>query len=266
MAETIFYFSYRKTEELQKHADELKKVTEEYGFEVTDDFEAATAIISIGGDGAFLKSVRETGFRSDCLYAGIALTEQLGQYCDFHVHQIDEIIKAAAEDRWLVRRYPTIYGTVNNSKAFYVLNEFNIRSSIIRTLQIDVYINDSLFETFRGDGMVISTPTGSTAYNKSINGSIVDPLLPSMQVSELASINNNRFRTLGSSFILSPKRKLRLDMRANGVNDFPIMGMDSEALSIQHVDEIKLEVGDRFVNIIKLHNNSFWDKVKRNFL
>lgn len=267
MAKTIFYFSYRKTEELHAKAKELKKITTDYGYELTDDYQKANVIISIGGDGAFLKSVRETGFRQDCLYAGIALTEQLGQYCDFHINQLDEIIKAAIEDRWLVRRYPTIYGTVNNTKAFYVLNEFNIRSSIIRTLTIDLYINDSHFEKFRGDGMVISTPTGSTAYNKSVNGSIVDPLLPSMQVSELASINNNKFRTLGSSFILSPKRKLRIEIASEeGNNEFPMIGMDSEALSIQHVHEVNLEVGDRFINIIKLPKNSFWDKVKRNFL
>ncbi|WP_239254936.1 NAD kinase [Listeria ilorinensis] len=266
MTKTTFYFSYRKTEELHAKAKELKKITLEYGFALTDDYRKADVIISIGGDGAFLKSVRETKFRQDCLYAGIALTEQLGQYCDFHINELEEIIKATAEERWLVRRYPTIYGTVNNTKAFYVLNEFNIRSSIIRTLTMDVYINDSHFETFRGDGMVISTPTGSTAYNKSSGGSIVDPLLPSMQVSELASLNNNKFRTLGSSFILSPKRKLKLKIGSEGNNEFPLIGMDSEALSIQHVHEINLEVGDRFINIIKLPDNSFWDKVKRNFL
>ncbi|EMG29015.1 inorganic polyphosphate/ATP-NAD kinase [Listeria fleischmannii 1991] len=266
MSKQIFHFSYRKTEELHKIAKDLKKITTDYGFELTEDYQKATVIISIGGDGAFLKSVRETNYRQDCLYAGIALTEQLGQYCDFHIHQLDEIIKAASEERWLVRRYPTIYGTVNNTKAFYVLNEFNIRSSIIRTLTMDLYINGSHFETFRGDGMVISTPTGSTAYNKSVNGSIVDPLLPSMQVSELASLNNNRFRTLGSSFILSPKRKLKIVLGSEGNNEFPLIGMDSEALSIQHVHEIHLEVGDRFINIIKLPDNSFWDKVKRNFL
>ncbi|MBC1920790.1 NAD kinase [Listeria grayi] len=267
MPQTTFYFFYRKTEQLHEKVRELKKITKSYGYDITADPEEANVIISIGGDSAFLKAVRDTGFRTDCLYAGIALTEQLGQYCDFHIHQLDEIIKAAAEERWLVRKYPTIHGTVNNTKAFYVLNDFNIRSSTIRTLTLDVFINESLFETFRGDGMVISTPTGSTAYNKSVHGSIVDPLLPSMQVSELASLNNNRFRTLGSSFLLSSKRKLHLKMASElGHNEFPLIGMDGEALSIQHIYDIHFEVGDRFINIIKLPKNSFWDKVKRNFL
>ncbi|MHC5251895.1 NAD kinase [Listeria kieliensis] len=266
MSNQIFHFSYRKTEELHQIAKDLKKLAVDYGYKLTEDYTKATVIISIGGDGAFLKSVRETHFRQDCLYAGIALTEQLGQYCDFHIHQLEEIMKAASDERWLVRRYPTIHGTVNNTKAFYVLNEFNIRSSIIRTLTMDIFINERHFETFRGDGMVIATPTGSTAYNKSVNGAIIDPLLPSMQVSELASLNNNRFRTLGSSFVLSPKRKLHIKIGSDENNEFPLIGMDSEALSIQHVHDIHLEVGDRFINIIKLPDNSFWDKVKRNFL
>ncbi len=67
-------------------------------------------------------------------------------------------------------------------------------------MAIDVFIDDLHFETFRGDGIIVSTPTGSTGYNKSVHGAVVDPLLPCFQVSELASLNSNRYRTLGSPF------------------------------------------------------------------
>ena len=70
---------------------------------------------------------------------------------------------------------------------------------------MDVYINDLHFETFRGDGLIVSTPTGSTGYNKSVHGAIVDPKLTCMQITELGSLNNNQYRTLGSPFILSDK-------------------------------------------------------------
>ena len=65
-----------------------------------------------------------------------------------------------------------------------------------KNTQSRCFINENHFETFRGDGMIISTPTGSTAYNKSVSGAVVDPLIPCMQVSELASLNNNNYRTL----------------------------------------------------------------------
>ncbi|HZH61923.1 MAG TPA: NAD kinase, partial [Metabacillus sp.] len=145
------------------------------------------------------------------------------------------------------------------------LNECSIRSSIIKTFVIDVFIDDLHFETFRGDGMLIATPTGSTAYNKSVNGAVVDPMLPCLQVSELASLNNNLYRTLGSSFILSDKRKLTLKVVQDG-NDYPIIGIDNEALSIRHVQQLEYGLSELPIKTVKLKDNSFWEKVKRTFL
>jgi NAD+ kinase len=94
---------------------------------------------------------------------------------------------------------------------------------------------------------------------------VVDPMLPCMQVSELASLNNNRYRTLGSSFILSGNRKLTLRVVQDG-NDHPTMGMDNEALSIQHVEKIDIKLSEKIIKTVKLKDNSFWEKVKRSFL
>ena len=92
----------------------------------------------------------------------------------------------------------------------YCLNEFSIQSAIVKTFVMDVFIDQLHFETFRGDGLIVSTPTGSTGYNKSVHGAIVDPMIPCMQITELGSLNNNYYRTLGSPFILSDKRVLTL--------------------------------------------------------
>ena len=137
--------------------------------------------------------------------------------------------------------------------------------AIIKTLVVDVFIDQLHLETFRGDGLIVATPTGSTAYNKSVNGSIVDPLLPCMQVSEVASVNTNRYRTLGSSFIVGSDRTLTLKVISEG-NDHPTMGMDNEALSIRHVEKINIKISDKKIKTLKLKDNSFWEKVKRTFL
>lgn len=130
---------------------------------------------------------------------------------------------------------------------------------------MDVLIDDLHFETFRGDGMIISTPTGSTAYNKSVAGAVVDPLLPCMQVSELASLNNNTYRTLGSPFVLSSDRKLTLRVVQDG-NEHPIIGLDNEALSTRNVKTIEIKLSNKKIKTVKLKDNSFWEKVKRTFL
>lgn len=164
-----------------------------------------------------------------------------------------------------VRKYPTIQVDVDHSTSFHCLNEFSLRSSIIKTFVVDVHVDDLYFETFRGDGLVVSTPTGSTAYNKSLHGAVVDPLIPCFQVSELASLNNNTYRTLGSPFILNHERTLTLKLRPDG-NDYPVIGMDNEALSIKQVEKAVVRLSDKQIKTVKLKNNSFWEKVQRTFL
>ncbi|MFO1444127.1 NAD kinase [Bacillus sp. Bva_UNVM-123] len=259
------YFYHKNDEEMIEKVKHLYELARLHQFTIVSDYKMANVIVSIGGDGTFLQAVRKTGFREDCLYAGISTTGSLNLYCDFHLDETDKMVTAMTNEQIEVRRYPTIEVTIDDQSSFHCLNEFSIRSAIIKTFLLDVYIDDLHFETFRGDGMVVATPTGSTAYNKSLKGSIVDPLLPCLQVSEMASLNNNRYRTLGSSFILSGDRKLTLGVVQDG-NDHPTMGMDNEALSIQHVEKIDIKLSERKIKTVKLKDNSFWEKVKRTFL
>ncbi len=259
------YFYYKKEESTIEKINSLIALAKDNGFNVVDDQRKANIIVSIGGDGAFLQAVRKTNFRSDCLYAGIGVDNTLSLYCDFHLDDREKMLQAMNESQIEVRRYPVLEVKIDNATTFKCLNECSIRSSIIKTFVIDVFIDDLHFETFRGDGMLIATPTGSTAYTKSVNGAVVDPMLPCLQVSELASLNNNLYRTLGSSFILSDKRKLTLKVVQDG-NDYPIIGIDNEALSISHVQELEYGLSELPIKTVKLKDNSFWEKVKRTFL
>ncbi|WP_071460389.1 NAD kinase [Bacillus massilinigeriensis] len=260
----LFFYHNHETDKSESISS-LKEAAERYGFTIVKDYQDANIIVSIGGDGTFLQAVRKTGFREDCLYAGISTRGNLNLYCDFTLEDTSKMIGAIQNVELEVRRYPLIEVTVDKEAKFLCLNEFSVRSGIIKTFVMDVFIDDLHFETFRGDGMIVATPTGSTAYNKSVNGAVVDPLLPCMQVSELASVNNNHYRTLGSSFILSGDRKLSLKVVQDG-NDYPIMGMDNEALSIQHVETLDITLSGKYIKTVKLKDNSFWEKVKRTFL
>src|SRR5699024_3862976 len=81
------------------------------------------------------------------------------------------------------------------------LNETTV-NTVDGSVVFDVQIRGEHFETFRGDGLCISTPSGSTAYNKALGGAILHPSLEAIQVAEIASINNRVFRTIGSPLIL----------------------------------------------------------------
>lgn len=260
----VFLF-YKPTKEIEEKINPLKELAKQYNFHIVSDFRKANIIISIGGDGAFLQALRKTEFQEECLYLGINTGDHLGFYTDFSLNDIDTIVEAMKNEQVEVRRYPTIKVTVNNEKPFYCLNECSIRSNVIRTFVIDVFIDDMYFETFRGDGLIASTPTGSTAYNKSVGGAVVDPRLNSIQLTEIASLNNNEFRTLGASLLLSGESTLTLKIVQDG-NDHPIIGADNEALSIRHCHDIKINLSDKSIKMLKLKNNSFFQKVQNTFL
>ncbi|WP_188453401.1 NAD kinase [Virgibacillus oceani] len=234
-------------------------------FTIVNDAKDASIIVSIGGDGTFLQAVRKTGFRQDCLYTGITRSNESGLYCDFNLDNFDEMLHTMVHEEMEVRRFPVINVKVNNESSFDCLNEVSIRSTIIKTIVIDVLIDDMKFETFRGDGLIVATPTGSTGYNKSTQGAVIDPKIPCFQVSELASLNNNRYRTLGSSFVLNSDRKLTLDIVQSG-NDYPIIGLDNEAFPIKNIQTVTVSLSNKVIKTVKLKNNSYWDRVKRTFL
>ncbi|ARI76794.1 NAD kinase [Halobacillus mangrovi] len=259
------YFYYHPNQELDKKLEPLIRLARDNDFHVVEDAKDANIIVAVGGDGTFLQAVRKTGFRQDCLYVGIRSHNEAGLYCDFSIDDHDEMVESMQNAEVEVRRFPVIEATVNNESTYLCLNECSVRSTLIKSIDIDVHIDDLHFETFRGDGLIVATPTGSTGYNKSTKGAVVDPKLPCFQVSELASLNNNRFRTLGSSFILSGERTLKLQVTQDG-NDYPVIGMDNEAYSIRNIKEVSVKLSDNVIKTVKLKNNTYWDRVKRTFL
>lgn len=260
----IFIYSTHDSESLHKKHVVEEALTHE-GFAITTEDKEANTIISIGGDGSFLQAVRQTEFRQDCVYLGISTLKKQALYCDFHYDDLYEMTRFLKNNPTQINEFPLLKVTVDNYRPYYCLNEFSLRSNIIRMFALDIIIDNILFESFLGDGLIISTPTGSTAYNKSVRGAVVDPTLKSFQVTELASVNTNQFRTLGSPFILSKGRKLRLHVHQDG-NNFPLMATDNEAIGIKRVENIDVEMTNKVIHSFHKPKSSFWEKVQRIYL
>lgn len=256
-----FYAKDHEHPKIKSYMEHSKKE----GFVLVDDPQAADIIASMGGDGFFLQAVRKTGFRQDCLYVGISMAGDLGFYCDFHIDSPEQMGDAVRGDTIEVRRYPIIEILIDNELPYYCLNECSIKTSTIKAMSMELWIDDLHFETFKGDGLVISTPTGSTGYNKSVHGAVIDPLLPCFQVSELASLNNKAFRTLGSPFVMSAERTLQLKVKESEHN-YPIIGLDNEAFSVRFNHELQVNLSESRIKTVKLKDNGFWNKVQRSFL
>ena len=199
-------------------------------------------IFSFGGDGTFLHCVHENQELIDnARFVGIN-TGHLGFYSEYNLEELDELISDI------------------NNKAL-ALNEVVI-SNPIQTISIDVYLDGYFLETFRGTGLLVSTNTGSTAYNKSSGGSVVDPRIDSMQLTEVAGINNRIYKTLNSSLILNKDAVIKLVVKNDSNTYICIDGLSHEE---NNVDEVIIKVSDKKLNCISKQNN-YYEKLKNTFI
>ena len=173
-------------------------------FEVSEQIEENTElIISIGGDGSFLQTVHKFGFVDIPVIA--INTGHLGFFAELSPDKIDTFINAYKNKEYFIQEAETIEANIcteDENIKLDAINEIVIKNIQSRTVHLDLQVDGIKIEHFSGDGMLISTPMGSTAYNYSAGGSIVDPNLNLLQLTPIAPMNTNAYRSFTSSIIL----------------------------------------------------------------
>lgn len=145
------------------------------------------------------------------------------------------------------------------------LNEITFRRSI-QTIKADRYLNKDLFEKFNGDGLCVSTPTGSTAYNKALGGAIVSPTLKAIQMAEMSSINNRVYRTISSSIVIGGRKSITVVPEA-GLEDYYYIGADgNEFKHTSPIKEVRYEVSPKVAHFVSFRKPAFWRRVHQSFI
>ncbi|MCA0757392.1 NAD kinase [Paenibacillus sp. N4] len=222
-------------------------------------------VISIGGDGTLLQAFHKYVDQiTNVAFIGIH-TGHLGFYADWQADELEELVGMMGTEAPRIVRYPLAeieLETETESRHYLSLNEFTLKG-VDGTLVAQINVNDELFEMFRGDGIVISTPSGSTAYNKSVGGAIVHPSIESLQIAEIASINNRVFRTLGSSVLLPQHHHCDILSKKQQRIQLTV-----DHLSTMHTDirSIRCSVSSRKVSFARYRPFTFWNRVREAFL
>lgn len=220
-------------------------------------------VISVGGDGTMLASVHQY-LNQDVYYIGVH-TGTLGFYTDYQKDEIDDLILAIKQNEFKVNDRNLLEVKIyrhGNEEVFYALNEMRVDYGYV-TQVINVYIDDELLEVFRGNGLCVSTPSGSTAYNKSIGGAVIYPGTPLMQLSEVAPIQHNAYRSLGASMILDAHRIIRLESSHFHCLS---MGIDHLRYDFCDVDQIEVTLAKKTVKFIEYRPMSFIQRIRRAFI
>ncbi|QMV40931.1 NAD kinase [Cohnella cholangitidis] len=244
-------------------SEEFHALAKAKGFTINED--SPEIVVSIGGDGTLLQAFhRFKNQLEQVSFIGIH-TGHLGFYADWKKDELSELLDLMVSSEPRKIQYPLLHVEIASTAGkteFLALNEFTLKS-VDGTLVSAVHINDEPFEMFRGDGIVISTPSGSTGYNKSLGGAVIHPSLEALQIAEIASINNRVYRTLGSSVIL-PKHH-HCDIVPDPEEEL-FIGIDHLVMQMSGVSSITCKVADSKITFARHRPFPFWNRVREAFI
>jgi NAD+ kinase len=223
-------------------------------------------VVSIGGDGTMLSAFHQYIDQLDSVsFFGIH-TGHLGFFADWQVSEMDELMLQIESMEPHIVAFPLVSVEVQMRKdtiKHLVLNETAVKGVQNETIVMQVNINDEMFEMFRGDGIVTSTPLGSTAYNKGLGGALIHPSISAMQMTEIASINNRIFRTLGSPIIIPQHHIVEIFPRKD---QSLFMSFDHLNITRRDIRSIRLQVAHETIQFARYKPFPFWHRVREAFL
>lgn len=248
-----------------KVVKELKKRLKEENIII--DESSPDILISVGGDGTLLSAFHRSAHQLDSIrFIGVH-TGHLGFYTDWREYELEALVESIKNDDGEYVDYPLLdvnvrYNDNRQDNNFIALNEATVQKKG-GTLVSDVFINDKYFECFRGDGLCVSTPTGSTGYNKSVGGAVLNPRLKALQMTEIASINNQLFRTLSSPLVIAEDERIILDLTKA---DEVLITFDNIIMNEKDVKSVRLKIAKEKIRFARYRHTHFWDRVTNAFI
>ena len=170
-------------------------------------------VISVGGDGTFLRAIHTYQDQLNSLFFVGLHTGTLGFLTNYACEEWEKMIEDLTDGHRTTLELPLLeicVETQGECHTVMAVNEMRVEN-VIRTQLLDVSIDGKHLETFRGNGICVSTQVGSTAYNRSLGGAILYEGLNVLQLTEITGIHHHAFRSLGSSLILNEHSVITLE-------------------------------------------------------
>lgn len=217
-------------------------------------------MLSVGGDGTFLETL--TFIRNKGIPVLGINTGRLGFLANVAKTEIQSAIDALAAKKFSMEKRALLslqspedlFGEVN-----YALNELTIFKDSPSMITIHTYINGDYLNSYFADGLIIATPTGSTAYSLSCGGPIVMPGSQNYVITPIAPHNLN-VRPL----VISDSNTIKL--KVEGRSKHYIASLDSRNKTIDSSIELLLKKADFNLNIIQLENQNFFNTIRNKLL
>ncbi|MCQ2561777.1 MAG: NAD(+)/NADH kinase [Clostridia bacterium] len=263
----IFIYT-NKSEASESCARDLAEKLKAENFTVQSEFSDSTEFVCVvGGDGTLMHAMRDCGYPATP-FVGIN-TGHLGFYQEFHPQDLDELVGIIISGDYNVQSHRLLTADVKlaggDVRSYQALTDVVFRGSMSKVTHLRLAIGDSFIENFSGDGIIVASSAGSTAYNYSLGGSIVDPRVSLLQITPIAPMNNKTFRSFTSSLLVPPGLDVHIYPEA-GFTKSGYLIVDGEEYFFEDVEDVAIDLSEQTVNIVRLAGYDFWAKVKSKFL
>lgn len=234
--------------------DKDKKIIRESIPEVFD------CAVVIGGDGTLIEVARVLHGRNIPIL-GINMGT-LGYLAEAEVNHIDEALTRLFTGEYTIESRMMLEGSLGNGVRDVALNDIVVaRKESLRLIHFKLYVNGELLNSYEADGMIISTPTGSTAYNLSAGGPIVEPTASMIVITPICSHALNT-----SSIVLSAEDELVIEIgegKHNKVEEACIAFDGADTLTMVTGDTVTIQRAGAAAKIVKLSRVSFLETLRR---
>ena len=252
-----FSLFVKPDEKSEKIAEQIRSLNSR-SKEPLQEKENGDLVLAIGGDGTFLRAVSKTNYSKSSIYAGIH-TGTLGFLQDLSEHDIYTLIQYLTfEEELRTRRVliPTVTVHLANSekRIFNVFNEVQICGKDYTKIQFSEYIGEEHLQDVSGNGIIISSSTGDTAYSRSAGGAILFTDQPLLVCTLLTPIKNGAFEDYMPNPVVCPKTTIKLKMARNIqiIADGQIQQIPSKQIKSVEVSMLN----DSYVNKLELKDYS----------
>src|SRR5690554_2418583 len=215
-------------------------------------------VFTVGGDGTVLDAVRKYIHLLEEVKFITINTGNVGFYTEFLPEDVNDIINKRCNMDNIIS-YPLIEFSVDG-KLNYALNE--VVFSVTRHLfEGKIKVDGTDLMDVRSDGGIILTPSGSTAYNQSLKGAVVDRGLELIQLIVIAPFETAKGRVI-SPLILNKNREVIIKPLSNYFD----VSFDRNFITYQSVENISVRLSNKKVNFLKNNTQNFPKRLKEKFI
>lgn len=210
-------------------------------------------VLAIGGDGTILESAKLIGKMSTPV---IGLNKgRLGFLANSNTDDINQILSNVKLSKFQISERTIIKGIVNGIE-YNALNEISVsRKNTTSLITIETKLNQQFLNTYWADGLIVSTPTGSTGYSLSCGGPIIMPESKNLVLTPIAPHNLN-----ARPLVIPDDKEISISIKSR--EDQYFISIDSDIISVSINSEIVISKANQKLNMVEFDDNSFIKSLK----